>query len=78
MNTIWLRPSCSAKSAAECATRSAERLFTTNTWGTAPAASNARAESYSQLVPGNTGISTRGLAIFARGRVQSRASNLNA
>ena len=30
----------------------------------APARSNAAAVSYSQLLPGNTGITTRGLAIF--------------
>ena len=35
----------------------------TNISGSAPARSMARAESYSQLVPGNTGISTRGLAV---------------
>ena len=35
--------------------------------GSAPARSIARAESYSQFVPGNTGISTRGRAAFTAG-----------
>lgn len=37
------------------------RFLTTSISGCAPARSNAAAVSYSQLVPGNTGISARGL-----------------
>ena len=42
---------------------SAERLVKTLVTVLAPAASKALAESYSQLVPGNTGINTVGCAI---------------
>ena len=38
------------------------RLRMTRVWGSAPAARNARAVSYSQLVPGNTGMMTLGFA----------------
>ena len=37
----------------------------TNTSASAPAARKARAESYSQLLPGNTGMITRGRANLA-------------
>ncbi len=45
----------SASSRVLSATASGVRLFTTNTSATAPARSNARAESYSQLLPGTPG-----------------------
>ena len=44
-----------------------ERLFTTKISALAPARSAARRVSYSQLVPGNTGIRSRGLAYRKRG-----------
>ena len=40
------------------------RFLITRTRASAPAASNARAVSNSQLVPGNAGINTRGFAVF--------------
>ena len=40
------------------------RFLMTKISASAPAFSNARAVSYSQFVPGNTGISTRGFANF--------------
>ena len=61
-NTIWLSPIRFASSFALSDTCAGVRLLMTNTSGCAPARSMARAESYSQFVPGNTGISTRGLA----------------
>ena len=45
----------------------AVRLRMTSTSGTAPARAKARAVSYSQFVPGKTGISTRGRAILCVG-----------
>ena len=47
------------------ATAPGVRLLTTKTSATAPARSKARAVSYSQLVPGKTGMTTRGRAIFS-------------
>ena len=41
------------------------RLRTTSVCVSAPARSQARAESYSQFVPGNTGMNTRGFATGA-------------
>ena len=40
------------------------RLRTMSVSASAPARSQARAESYSQFVPGNTGMKTRGRASF--------------
>ena len=48
----------------EEATSAAVRLFSTNISGSAPALSKALAVSYSQLVPGNTGMRALGRAIF--------------
>ena len=45
------------------ATAEGVRLLMTSVSATAPACSNARAESYSQFVPGNTGMITRGRAM---------------
>ena len=58
--TIWDARIRRANSAVDSATASGVRLFTTYTVGTAPARSKAAAESYSQLLPGNTGMTTRG------------------
>ena len=59
---IWLSRAARANRAAESATPWADWLFTTRISGVRPARSTARALSYSQLVPGNTGMSTFGLA----------------
>ena len=53
----------SAKSSTERITCSALRFLIIKISGSAPAASNAFAVSYSQFVPGNTGIRTLGFAI---------------
>ena len=58
------RAIASAKAATLPAMSAAERLRTTKTSASAPARSKARAVSYSQLVPGKTGMSTRGRAVF--------------
>ena len=47
------------------ATASGVRLLITKVSASAPAARKARALSYSQLLPGNTGMITRGRAILA-------------
>ena len=62
MNKIWESARAAANCSTDWATSWAVRLRTTITWGRAPAASKARAVSYSQLVPGKAGISTLGLA----------------
>ena len=56
-----------AKRSMESAMPAAERLLMTKIFASAPARSTAFAESNSQFVPGNTGISTRGFAtaVFA-------------
>ncbi len=46
----------------DSATSCADRLFSTIISGSSPARFTALAESYSQFVPGNTGISTLGIA----------------
>ena len=43
------------------------RFRTTKISGSAPASRKARAESYSQFVPGKTGMSTFGFAVFTTG-----------
>ena len=74
---IWLSRAALAKRAAESATSAAERLFSTRISGTRPARSTARALSYSQLVPGKTGISTLGAAqpVLGAQRVKAGASS---
>ena len=65
MKTIWLSRMARTMASTLSETACGVRLFTTTVFATAPTRSNARAESYSQLVPGNTGITTRGLAKLA-------------
>ena len=60
---IWLFLMSRTSSAVLSATLSGVRLLMTNVSTTAPACSKARAESYSQLLPGNTGMTTRGRAM---------------
>ena len=75
---IWLRPMSSFTAATLSATWAGVRLLMTNTSGSAPARSMARAESYSQFVPGNTGISTRGFAVPTLGATRFSASYFSA
>ena len=51
----------------------AVKLRTIKVLASAPAASKARALSYSQLLPGKTGMNTRGLAIFT-GAVKDKSA----
>ena len=60
--TIWLLPISSTSLAVDSATAAGVRLLTISVCASAPARSNAAAESYSQLLPGNTGMMTRGRA----------------
>lgn len=62
---IWLLWMASTSACVDSATAEGVRLFTMSVCASAPARSNAAAVSYSQLLPGNTGMITRGLAIFA-------------
>ena len=64
MNTIWAPARAWANRSVEAAMPAGVRLFSTSTTGSAPASRRALAVSYSQLVPGNTGISTRGRAVW--------------
>lgn len=52
---IWLFLISSTKAAVDSATAAGVRLFTMSVLTSAPARSKAAAESYSQLLPGNTG-----------------------
>ena len=60
--TIWLSPIARTKASQLAVTSAGVRLRTTRIFGSAPARAKARAVSYSQLVPGNTGITTLGFA----------------
>ena len=62
--TIWDSLMRRASSRVDSATFSGVRLLITKTSASAPAARKARAESNSQLLPGKTGMITRGLAIL--------------
>ncbi len=59
---IWLFLISSTSAFVDSATSVGVRLFTINVLTSAPARSKAAAESYSQLLPGNTGMTTCGLA----------------
>ena len=59
---IWLLSIFSTKAFVLSATASGVRLLMMKVSGTAPARSKASAVSYSQLLPGKTGMMTRGLA----------------
>ena len=67
MKIIWLLSAALAKALTEALMSALERFLTTKISASPPAASTALAESNSQLVPGNTGISTLGLAHFTAG-----------
>ena len=64
---IWLSPTFFAKSSTDFAMLAAERLLITKISASAPALSAYFAESYSQFVPGNTGIRTLGFAVLIAG-----------
>ena len=57
---IWLSPIFFSKAATDSSRSPLVRLRTTKISAFAPASSKALAVSYSQLVPGKTGISTLG------------------
>ena len=61
--TIWLFLMALTRASQLSATAAGVRLLMTSTCASAPAFSKACAVSYSQLVPGNTGMMTRGLAM---------------
>ena len=63
--TIWLLLISSTSACVDSATAAGVRLLTISVVTSAPARSKAAAESYSQLLPGNTGITTCGLAMPA-------------
>ena len=67
-----------AKDSADSATERGDRLLIMNISGSAPASSSTLAVSYSQLVPGNTGISTFGLEIPIFGATRVTALCVNA
>ena len=60
--TIWLARMALARAFVLSMTACGVRLFTMSVVGAAPARSKARAVSYSQLLPGKTGMITRGFA----------------
>ena len=60
--TIWAPWMALSSSWADWSRASRVRLRTTTICASIPASMQARAVSYSQLVPGNTGITTRGRA----------------
>ena len=62
--TIWAFFRARLNRSVEATMPAADRLLRTSTTGSPPASRTALALSYSQLVPGNTGISTRGLATW--------------
>ena len=64
-----------AASSIESSISEALRFLTTIICASAPARSNALAVSYSQLVPGNTGINTLGTAALIDGNARLAALN---
>ena len=71
--TIWLSRMPRASASIVSSMSFGERFLTTSTFGSAPAFANAFAVSYSQFVPGNTGIKTRGFAAFTAGAWERRS-----
>ena len=67
MKIICASPAFFAKLSADFEIPSLVRLLITKISASAPALSTAFAESYSQLVPGNTGIRTLGFATLIAG-----------
>ena len=62
---IWLWAMAFSNASTDSSMSCGVKLRTTKISASPPARSKARAVSYSQLVPGNTGISTWGFTIFA-------------
>ena len=71
--TIWARRTACSSLAIVSSIAAAERLRTTRISVSAPAFSKARAVSYSQFVPGNTGMHTRGFAALMAGAFAFRS-----
>ena len=73
MTSIWLRARASAMRSRLSSTPSGLRLRTTSISGSAPARARARAVSYSQFVPGKTGMSAcgRGVRVSGAGRFEA-------
>ena len=70
---IWLLRAAPANRLMESATSCADWLLSTRISGSSPARRTARAESYSQFVPGNTGMSTLGTATPTLGATRCTA-----
>ena len=77
-NRIWAFWMARSSSRAESARAWGVRLRITTVSASIPARRQARTESYSQLVPGNTGITTRGLAISPSNTAGERRSQVTA
>ena len=73
---ICEREMASARALSDSPSPAASRLRSTRISGSAPARRNARAVSYSQLLPGKTGMITRGLATRALGLRPERTAKL--
>ena len=73
---ICEREMASAKALSDSARPAASKLRRTRISGSAPARRNARAVSYSQLLPGKTGMITRGLATRSLGLRPERTAKV--
>ena len=74
MTTIWAERMACSKAWADCVRKSVVRLRTTTISGSMPARMQARAVSYSQLVPGNTGMTALGWAALCLQTAMERLS----
>ena len=72
--TIWLAAMALTSASQLSATSAGVRLRTTRISGSAPARAKALAVSYSQLVPGKTGMMTFGFAMPILGAAAGAAS----
>ena len=72
IKTRFAFSSLSEKAATLSETDCAVRLFITKISASKPASQSAFALSYSQFVPGKTGISARGRAVFNAGAFTAR------
>ena len=77
-NTIWAFLMARSSSNAESARSWGVRLRMTTVSASIPARRQARTLSYSQLVPGNTGMTTRGRAISPSNTAGERRSQVTA
>ena len=72
--TIWLARMAASRAWADWARASRVRLRMTTIWGSMPARRQAWAVSYSQLVPGKTGMTARGRATLCLHTTTERLS----